>query len=192
MSLIPAFEIGLWNSWIFMVWLLIQNFGVMLVSKDLYQRAGIPPDMKPSQTYKIISFISMLLWLLPTAYSIFLPFKLGTIWFAIGLTIFLLSMIMNVVATINFATTPMKEPVTSGVYRYSRHPLYVAHVLIYLSVSLASASWVFLLLTVLLAVVVSLSVVDEERYCLEKYGNAYREYMNKTPRWIGIPTSGNN
>ena len=41
MSLIPAFEIGVWNAWIFMIWLLIQNFGVMLFSKDLYQRAGI-------------------------------------------------------------------------------------------------------------------------------------------------------
>ena len=189
MSLIPAFEIGIWNAWIFMIWLLIQNFGVRLVSKDLYQRAGLPPDMKPSQTYKIISYISMPLWLLSTAYSIFLPFKLGTIWFALGLTIFLLGLIINTVATINFATTPMNEPVTGGVYHYSRHPIYIALFLIYLSVSIASASWIFLLLTILLGVEVSLSVADEERYCLEKYGQAYREYMNRTLRWIGIAKS---
>ncbi len=190
MSLIPAFQIGIWNAWIFMIWLLIQNFGVRLVSKDLYQRAGQPPDMKPSQTYKIVSFISMLLWLLTTAYSIFLPFKLGTIWFPIGLTIFLLSMIMNVVATINFARTPMKEPVTRGAYRYSRHPGYAALVLIYFGVSIASASWIFLLVTIMWAVLLSISVKDEEHYCLEKYGDTYREYMNRTPRWIGIPKSG--
>ncbi len=189
MSLIPACEIGVWNAWIFMIWLLIQNFGVRLVSKDLYRRAGQPPDMKPSQKYKILSFISMPLWLLATAYSIFLPFELGTIWFPIGLTIFLPGLIMNVFATINFASTPMSEPVTRGAYRYSRHPIYVALLLIYLSVSIASASWVFLLLTALLAIEVSLSVADEEHYCLGKYGNAYREYMNRTPRWIGVPTS---
>jgi len=187
MSLIPAFEIGVWNAWFFMIWLLIQNFGVRLVSKDLYQISVQPPDMKPSQTYKILSFISMPLWLLATAYSIFLPFELGTIWFPIGLTIFLPGLIMNVFATINFASTPMNEPVTRGAYRYSRHPIYVALLLIYLSVSIASASWVFLLLTVLLAVEVNLSVADEERYCLERYGLAYREYMNRTPRWIGLP-----
>jgi len=187
MSLIPAFEIGVWNAWIFMIWLLIQNFGVRLFSKDLYQKAGLPPDMKPSQTYKIISYISMPLWLLATAYSVFLPLKLGTLWFAIGLSIFLLGLIINTVATINFATIPMNKPVTGGVYRYSRHPIYTALFLIYLSVSIASGSWIFLLLTVLLAVEVSLSVVDEEHYCLGKYGDAYREYMNRTPRWIGIP-----
>jgi len=187
MSLVPAFEMGVWNAWIFMIWLLIQTLAVRLVSKEVYQKAGQPSDMKPSQTYKIISYMSMPLWLLATAYSIFLPFQLGTIWFAIGLTIFLLGLIINTVATINFATTPMNEPVTRGVYRYSRHPIYVALFLIYLSVGIASTSWVFLLLTVLLAVEVSLSVTDEERYCLEKYSDAYREYMDRTPRWIGIP-----
>jgi len=187
MSLIPAFEIGVWNAWIFMIWLLIQNFGVMLVSKDLYQKAGEPPGMKPSRKYKILSFISTPLWLLATAYSIFLPFKLGTIWFLIGIIIFLLGLIINVVASINFVRTPMNEPVSRGAYRYSRHPIYTALVLIFLGVSIASASWVFLLLTVLMAVLVSFSVADEESYCLEKYGESYREYMNKTPRWIGLP-----
>jgi len=119
MSLIPAFEIGIWNAWIFMIWLLIQNYGVRLVSKDLYRRAGQPPDMKPSQKYKIISYISMPLWLLTTAYSIFLPLQIGTVWFYIGLIIFLVGLIINTVATISFATTPMNKPVTTGVYNYS-------------------------------------------------------------------------
>ena len=35
-------------------------------------------------------------------------------------------------------------------------------------------------------------VKAEERCCLERYGNVYREYMNRTPRWIGIPKSGAN
>ena len=30
MSFIPAFEIGLWNAWIFMIWLLIPFFLVPL------------------------------------------------------------------------------------------------------------------------------------------------------------------
>jgi len=27
----------------------------------------------------------------------------------------------------------------------------------------------------------------QERFLLEKYGTAYKEYMNRTPKWIGIP-----
>jgi len=190
MSLIPAFEVGVWNAWIFMIWLLIQTITVRLVSKEVYEKAGHSPDMKPSQTYKIISYIAMPLWLLATAYSIFLPLKLGTIWFVVGLALFLLGMAVNTVATVNFIKTPMNQPVTRGAYRYSRHPIYVALVMIYLSVSIASASWVFLLLTAVLLVQVSLSVIEEEQSCLNKYGDAYREYMNRTPRWLGLPKSG--
>jgi protein-S-isoprenylcysteine O-methyltransferase Ste14 len=189
MSLTPAFEIGVLNAWIFMIWLIVQNFGIRLLGKELYQRAGDPPDMKPSHAYKIASSISMPLWLLTTAYSIFLPLQLGTIWFYIGLAFFLLGLIMNIFATINFATTPTAEPVTRGVYSYSRHPIYVAILLIYLSVGIASASWIFLLAVIIWAVLVNISATDEERYCLEKYGEAYHDYMNRTPRWVGIPKS---
>ena len=143
--------------------------------------------MKLSRAYKIISFLSMPLWLLTIAYSVFLPLKLGTLWFAIGLVIYLLGLVMSISATIKFATTPINEPITKGAYRYSRHPLYTALVLIYLSVGIASASWIFLVVVIMWGVLLNISVADEERYCLGKYGLAYREYMNGTPRWLGIP-----
>jgi len=187
MSLIPAFHIGVWNAWIFTIWLLIQTLTIRLVNKEVYQRAGNPPDFKPSSVYRIADYISMPLWLLSTAYSIFLPFKLGTVWFYAGLAIFVAGLVVNIIATINFAITPMNEPITRGAYRYSRHPLYAALFLIYFSVSIASASWIFLLVTIIWAFLLSISAKDEERYCLERYGLAYREYMNRTPRWIGIP-----
>jgi protein-S-isoprenylcysteine O-methyltransferase Ste14 len=46
-----------------------------------------------------------------------------------------------------------------------------------------------LLLAVAWIVLWCIVVPAEERFLLEKYGDAYREYMNKTPRWIGIPKS---
>lgn len=185
MSLVPAFEIGVWNAWMFMVWLLIQNLVVML-DKKLYQRFGAASDPKPSRGDKILNILSALLWLLSTAYSIFLPLKLGTAWFPTGLAIFLLGLVLIIIATIDFATTPINEPVTKGAYRYSRHPMYAALILIYLGAGIASASWIFLLVTVIWVVLFSISVQDEESHCLERYGQAYREYMNRTPRWLGI------
>jgi len=143
--------------------------------------------MKLSQTYKIISFLSLPLWLLAIAYSIFLPIKLGTPWFIIGVIIYLIGLAMGVTATINFSATPLNDPITRGAYRYSRHPLYASLVLIYFSVGISSASWIFIIVAVLLAVLLNISVKDEENYCLERYGMVYREYMNNTPRWFGIP-----
>lgn len=36
---------------------------------------------------------------------------------------------------------------------------------------------------------ISLSAIGEERFCLDYYGDAYRNYMERTPRWIGLPKS---
>ena len=191
MSLIPVFEIGVWNAWIFMIWSWVDMIALRLVGKEVYQRAsGLSSEMKTSHIYKIISYVSMAIELMAIAYSIFLPFQLGTIWFYAGLAIFLIGLAILTVASVNFATTQVNVPITRGVYRYSRHPSYLALLLIYLSVSIASASWVFLLVFIVQLVSVSIAAVGEERYCLEKYGDAYREYMNRTPRWIGIPKSG--
>jgi len=189
MSLIPAFKIGVWNAWLFMSSFLLQWLAVGPASKRVSQRTGHPTDMKRSKSDQRIGMAATITWLIATAYSIFLPLQLGTIWFYIGLGVFLSGLIILIVATLNFAMAPHNKPIIGGLYRYSRHPMYLAMFLIYVGTSLASASWLFFLLTITTVVLIRLESILEETYCLEKYGNAYREYMNRTPRWIGKPKS---
>jgi len=172
-----------------MIWPWIDTLAVRLIGLDVYRRASGQPEMKTSQRYKVVSAVSMVIDTMAVAYSIFLPLKLGTIWFYAGLAIFLIGLVVLTTATVNFATTPMDVPITRGIYHYSRHPLYLASLLIYFSVGIASASWVFLLVFVVQSVSIRISAVGEERYCLEKYGEAYSEYIDKTPRWLGLPKS---
>lgn len=187
MTVIPDFKIGIWNAWIFMIWLILHTIATRLLSKELYRKAGDPYDMRPSLTYRIMSYVSMLVWLVGSIYSIFLPLQLGTLWFYIGLPIFLIGLVMLTIASINFATTPIDEPVVKGVYRCSRHPMYMAMFFIYFSVGIASASWVFLSISAVGVFSMCLGAIEEERYCLEEYGISYSEYMSRTPRWMGIP-----
>ncbi|MFC1897315.1 methyltransferase family protein [Chloroflexota bacterium] len=189
MSLIPAFEIGVWNAWIFMSSFLLQWLAVSLAGKRVSQRTGHPSDMKRSKSDQRIGIATMITWLIVTIYSIFLPLQLGTIWLYIGLGFFLAGLIILTIATLNFATAPHDKPITGGFYRYSRHPMYLAGFLIYIGTSLASASWLFLLLTIVSVVLTRLEAILEETHCLKRYSNAYREYINRTPRWIGIPKS---
>jgi len=190
MSLIPSFEIGVWNAWIFMSSFLLQWLAVGIAGKKVLQKTGHPTDMKRSKSGRRIGMAAMTTWITATIYSIFLPLQLGTIWFYIGLVVFLSGLIILIVATLSFATAPHDKPITSGFYRYSRHPIYLAMFLIYTGTSLASTSWLFFLFTIATVVLMRLEAILEERFCLEKYGDAYREYVNRTPRWIGIPKSG--
>jgi protein-S-isoprenylcysteine O-methyltransferase Ste14 len=190
MSLVPAFQIAVWNAWIFMIWPWVGMLAVRLVGLDVYLRAsGLPSEMKTSHRYRVVSYVSMVIETMAVAYSIFLPLKLGTGWFYAGLAIFLTGLAVLTVATFNFAKTPMDVPITRGIYRYSRHPLYLASLFLYFSVSIASASWIFLLVFVSQSVSIRIAAIEEERFCLEKYGEAYREYIAKTPRWLGLPKS---
>ena len=52
------------------------------------------------------------------------------------------------------------------------------------------ASWVFPLFSIVYTILSFAVAIPEERFCLEKYGDVYCEYMNRTPKWIGIPKSG--
>ena len=187
MSLIPALEIGLWNAWIFMLYHALPMPLLMFIHKGLAKEVHKPQSETERKLYPTMWII----WLLVFIYSIFLPLQLGTIWFYIGLPISIVGLSIYTMTIVTFATTPIEnEPLTKGLYRYSRHPLYVTQLVIFIGVGIASASWVFLLFSIVYAILSFVIAIPEERFCLEKYGNAYREYMNRTPRWIGIPKSG--
>jgi protein-S-isoprenylcysteine O-methyltransferase Ste14 len=190
MSLVPAFQIGVWNAWIFTVCSLIPLILVFrpLVSRG--QKEGTAFTASFSKMQKNAFSSHQLIYFILFIYSIFVPLKLGTVWFYVGLPIFLVGLIPYAMLAVNFVTTPLDQPVTRGIYRYSRHPMYVTGFLMLLGAGIASASWILLLLFVVDIILSPLFVEAEERYCLDKYGDAYREYMDRTPRWLGLPKSG--
>lgn len=189
MSLIPAFDIGLWNAWIFTIWLLIVLFlgPLNIIPKGREEGSDFTAEFSKTQKYAIRSM--HIIYLLSIIYSIFVPLKLGTPWFYAGLPIYLLGLIAYAMVWVGFATTPPDKLVITGIYRYSRNPMQLSQVVIYLGVGIATASWVFLLLAIVYIVMPLLWVAAEERHCLKYYGDAYREYMNRTSRWLGIPKS---
>ena len=185
MQLIPVFKIGIWNAWIFAACFFLIPYLLMLINKKAFNKGGNPPDMSKRET--IIGYIATIIVYIAYLYSIFLPFKLGTAWFYIGLIIFLLAVVILVTAIINFITTPIDRAVTKGIYSYSRHPLYLSNLLALIGIGIATVSWVILLAAIIFLILVNIVINSEERYCKEKYGDTYKEYLSKTPKWIGIP-----
>jgi protein-S-isoprenylcysteine O-methyltransferase Ste14 len=75
--------------------------------------------------------------------------------------------------------------VTSGPYRWVRHPMYTAVIALFLAVFLLTANW-FIGFGGLLTVgsVILARTPKEEAMLVETFGDAYREYMRRTPRYI--------
>jgi protein-S-isoprenylcysteine O-methyltransferase Ste14 len=194
MSLVPEFELGLWNAWIITVlgFILpnITSYVLPLSYKEIVKkRMGQIKWSEFSKTVKIVLIITQVIIMPFTIiYSFFLPLKLGTVWFYVGLPISILGIIMPFIAQVSFATAPLDKPITTGVYRITRNPEYFSVFLQYLGIGISSLSWVFILCAVAWIISFHVEVVQsEEPSLIKKYGDAYKEYMSKTPRWIGIP-----
>lgn len=187
MSLIPAFKIGLWNAWIFMSVFLLQMLVIMLADKRIWERSHVPTDARRNKLERYIGIIGNVIWLLAMGYSVFLPLQPGSVWFYVGLSVFIIGLTLMGIATFNFITTPVDLLITKGSYHFSRHPMYLATFLICLGSSIATASWLFVFFSVIMALCFHQEALIEERYCLDKYGSAYQEYLNSVPRWFGVP-----
>jgi protein-S-isoprenylcysteine O-methyltransferase Ste14 len=187
MSFIPEFELGLWNAWILIVPLIIYWVGGVkfLFSKRMPESS--PPSEKKDKILTNLLVISMFASFI---YSVFLPLKIGTIWFFIGLVFYFIGLFLITITLINFYTSPMNEPVTKGVYRFSRNPMFIGFFLVYVGISIACFSWVYLLITALFIVIVNYVSPLEEEITIKHYGKSYKDYMEITPKWIGLPKSG--
>ena len=75
--------------------------------------------------------------------------------------------------------------ITTGVYRYIRHPMYTAHLLWAIAQGLLLsnwlAGWAFLVLSVPLYIV---RIPKEEQMMLDHFGEEYRAYQSQTGRLI--------
>jgi len=191
MSWIPVFDLGLWNAWIPSLFIVLHPFIMKLVDKavgtgNINAKMGdIPTEEGEKKPIPIPTILLMVLFV----YTIFLPLKLGTTWFYVGLAIYLIGIGMFLSAIITAARAPSGKIFTGGAYCYSRHPLYLSFLLTFLGVSVASTSWLFLLLSLGWMYFPLAQVNSEERGCLDTFGVEYQEYMNRTPQWIGIPKS---
>ena len=192
MEWIPAFKIGLWNAWIMMLYYPLHPLILIVVDKmigtgEIFKKMGNEQDEQGQKNANSI-YYAILVSLL--VYSIFLPLRTGTAWFYTGLAIYLIGLLMFLASIASVAITPQGQLFTRGIYRYSRHPLYLSMLMTFTGAGIACASWVYLILTIGLIFLQANQVEAEEQGCLRTFGDEYQAYMNKTPKWIGVPNQG--
>lgn len=189
MTWFGGLRFGMWNAWIPMLVYLLLNVSPFLldalkITSNLTRKMGEVPGEKKERIKNSLTTILLGVLFL---YSFLLPLQQGSVWFFVGLLFWLLGLTFCLSALVTAAVTPEGRVFSSGVYRFSRHPLYLASSAVLLGVGLASVSGLFLLLSLVLVVTVFSSVNSEEQVCLETFGLAYQDYMKRTPRWIGWP-----
>ena len=84
--------------------------------------------------------------------------------------------------------SPPQNLVVSGLYRYSRNPMYIAVVLILWGWALGFRSRSVVVYAVVVMPAFHLRVVfGEEPWLARTHGDAWMNYKSRVPRWFGIP-----
>jgi protein-S-isoprenylcysteine O-methyltransferase Ste14 len=186
MSIIPEFEIGLWNAWILMIWVII----LPMISSITIKEKGVSKKLRtsvPMKHEKSLNIISMTAVIFGFIYSIFLPLKFNTLWFYLGLILFIIGFFLDISVLYTIRNSKLDKPFTKGPYRYSRHPIYLSLIFVITSIIITTFSWIFIIIAIILIMHQILAMPAEEQYCLKRYGKEYKDYMNRTPRWFGFP-----
>lgn len=77
------------------------------------------------------------------------------------------------------------EIVSTGVYRFTRNPMYVGMALLQIAIGVGLANWwIIILVPVVLVIVQATAVRHEEDYLERKFGDEYTRYKSSVRRWI--------
>ena len=183
MELIPPLEIGLLNGWI-LIFLLYLVYGLLLLifPKDvvarLYDKSG------RTKRHKIIINVGSLLAFIYFVLIIFTPLKIGSNVFIPGLIVYAFGLIGFVIALFNFKNAPLDRPVTRGLYRILRNPQQLMFLISFLGICIAIGSWLALLIHFISSLFLHTRILAEEKACLQRYGESYRDYMKRVPRYL--------
>ena len=146
----------------------------------------------------IIKVLGLVLWLTPLVYllnpnwmawsKIGLPDWIR--WLGVAIGVLCVAMIYWLFSRIGSGISPTSATrkqhtlVTSGPYRWVRHPLYTVGSSMFIAFGMMADNWFIAALGVLAFIAMASRTPKEEANLIEKFGDEYREYMKHTGRYL--------
>lgn len=145
----------------------------------------------PPPAFYAVTFVAAILLqrVIPIEYTLFSRNILkitGIVLFAIAL-VFLFRSLIQFISSRNTLITikPASSLQTTGIYNFTRNPMYVGLALVYLGLSCQIGNWWNLILfPVLILMVQEFIIKREERYLERAFGAQYSDYKLKVRRWL--------
>lgn len=120
-------------------------------------------------------------FLLPL-YTVFVPFTPNTAFLSTGLILFAAGQTLRLKSIRDYTSAAQSELINHGVYRISHNPGYFGAALVYLGMGVAGGSWLTVAIALYWFVGYQWAATLEERFCLEKWPEAFTAYKGKTAK----------
>jgi len=192
------------NENIFRIAAAVILFAAMGISSYFRRKADRDTGEKISRkvdgtaTMTVIRIGGLILWLSPLLYlinpnwmtwsKIGLPDSIR--WVGVDIGILCVFGIYWLFSSIGSGITPTSATrkehklVTTGIYRYVRHPLYTIGSSMFISFGIMADNWFIAALGILAFIAMAIRTPKEEANLIEKFGDEYREYMKITGRFL--------
>ena len=110
----------------------------------------------------------------------------------LGLGLFVVGLTIAVIAVVTLrgsyhSTLVIREDhrlITHGIYRYTRHPVYLGVLIAIIGIPIYNSSLYGLVIMIVLIPIIINRIRMEERLLIEEYGDAYREYQETTSKLV--------
>jgi protein-S-isoprenylcysteine O-methyltransferase Ste14 len=158
----------------------------------------IPRKVDGTALMTIIKVLGLVLWLTPLVYllnpnwmawsKIGLPDWIR--WLGVAIGLLCVAMVYWLFSSIGSGISPASATrkqhtlVTSGPYRWVRHPLYTVGSSMFIAFGMMADNWFIAALGVLAFIAMASRTPKEEANLIEKFGDEYREYMKRTGRYL--------
>lgn len=172
------------NGFLLLLPFLLIRFGVLSrLNRDAVKRAAYfaPMAGKEIAAYWIYQlsnaaiFIALFLLKVPIDFS----------WqFWSGMLLYLPGVVLCTVSVIDFAAPSDEGLNQNGLYRFSRNPMYVSYFFLFMGCALLTHSVLLCGIVIVFQLSSHWIILSEERWCIEKFGDAYRQYMKRVRRYI--------
>lgn len=175
-------DIGWLNAWIPSVAMVLLQFLCMVVFKEGGKRAVDTSwyDSKAKRNAMLNTTFQVLFIVM----SVFVPLRMGTHWLTVGAVIYFVAVVLFAWSFYSYATAERGKLITTGIYRYSRNPMYTVFTLAFVGVTISTSSAWLLLLLIPYVWSMHLTILSEEQYCEKTYGDEFRDYKKRVPRYL--------
>ena len=177
------FGIEIGNGWILSLILLADMYVPISLPGKLSKNACLIFPLRVKERKSMAGFMS-LLFIVAIVYPLFLTMQFGTLLFYIGLAVYVVSGIATVITFLNYFSTPLDQPIRKGMYKISRNPIYVFASLMIAGIALMCHSVIMGVIVILHFILQHFIILEEEKFCLEKYGEGYKEFKERVPRYL--------
>jgi protein-S-isoprenylcysteine O-methyltransferase Ste14 len=171
------------NGFLLLIPFILIRFGLLsILNREGLKRAAFfaPLIGKEKAAYGFYQISNILIFV----YPFFLKITTAPYWFYAGLATYGSGVLLCLASVSNFAKPAENGINLKGLYKISRNPMYVAYFIYFLGCVLLTQSLPLLAILVVFQISAHWIILSEERWCINKFGEEYKNYMKEVRRYI--------